>query len=270
MNSEMKLLIAIIVAMGAGGYGYYLYSSATTGTIKEPTEAVKPQQFAETTDTQAQFPVPKNFRKSSDNEEDGSPFTLPQLEQSDESIASALAEITDRTLIEQLFNSHDFIRSVVVTVDNLTKSNVPPQFLPVKPPTGEFLTDKKELEISDQNYLRYEPYVSFAEKINLNRLGRIYVRYYPLFQRVYLESAGSGYFNDRLVQVVDSLLKTPDILETIRVKKAIVSFKYSDQKIESLNAGQKIMIRMGTKNSTRMKEVLRKLRGKLVNLADEL
>ena len=51
----------------------------------------------------------------------------------------------------------------------------------------------------------------------------LYVRLYPLFQRAYEELGYPGqYFNDRVVEVIDSLLATPNVTEPIKVKRITV------------------------------------------------
>jgi len=44
------------------------------------------------------------------------------------------------------------------------------------------------------------------------QLTRVYFHFYPLFQQAY-ENLGypSQYFNDRLIEVIDDMLKAPDV-----------------------------------------------------------
>ena len=56
------------------------------------------------------------------------------------------------------------------------------------------------------------PRISFRNQ----QLASIYVRYYPLFQEAYEELGYPGrYFNDRVIEIIDHLLQTPDIVEPI-------------------------------------------------------
>ena len=50
------------------------------------------------------------------------------------------------------------------------------------------------------------------ESVDTGRLAALYVRFYPLFQQAYRDLGyPNGYFNDRLVEVIDHLLVTPEI-----------------------------------------------------------
>ena len=70
-----------------------------------------------------------------------------------------------------------------------------------------------------------------------------------------------GYFNDRLVQVIDHLLATPEVVDPIELVRPHVLYEYSDPDLEALSSGQKLLLRMGTDNGKKIKNTLRKLRG---------
>ena len=54
--------------------------------------------------------------------------------------------------------------------------------------------------------------VRALESIDSAKLVALYVRFYPLFQQAYAELGyPSRYFNDRLFEVIDHLLATPDV-----------------------------------------------------------
>jgi hypothetical protein len=78
---------------------------------------------------------------------------------------------------------------------------------------GEFRTTGKDagLEIAADNAARYTPYVRIAALVNAKKLVATYGQLYPLFQKAY-EDLGypKGYFNDRLIVVIDHLLAAPD------------------------------------------------------------
>ena len=89
--------------------------------------------------------------------------------------------------------------------------------------------------------------------------------YYPLFQDAY-ENLGHPpqYFNDRLIEVIDHLLATPDVKGQIALAQPGVLYKFADPKLESKSAGQKLLIRMGSENASAIKARLRELRSALV------
>jgi hypothetical protein len=111
------------------------------------------------------------------------------------------------------------------------------------------------------NAARYEPYVRVLEQADPQKLVQAYVRYYPLFQKSYQDLGyPHGYFNDRLVEVIDHLLAAPDVPAPVALTQPKVLYEFSDPALESLSAGQKMMIRMGTVNESRVKTKLRAIR----------
>ena len=95
----------------------------------------------------------------------------------------------------------------------------------------------------------------------MKQLGALYIRYYPLFQEAYEDLGYPGqYFNDRLVQVIDHLLQTPEVRGPIQLKQGRVFYEYADPALEARSAGQKLLLRMGAANEALVKQKLRELR----------
>ena len=92
----------------------------------------------------------------------------------------------------------------------------------------------------------------------------LYFHYYPLFQQAYQDLGyPNGYFNDRLIETIDNLLATPDVKGDVALSTPQRDVPYADPALESLSAGQKLMLRMGLKNDAAVKAKLRELRAVL-------
>jgi hypothetical protein len=103
--------------------------------------------------------------------------------------------------------------------------------------------------------------VRALEAVDPQRMAAIYFRLYPLFQQAYVELGyPNGYFNDRLVEVIDHLLEAPDVVEPTRIAAPHVLYEYADGDLESLSSGQKLVMRMGAANEARVKAKLRAIR----------
>ncbi len=88
--------------------------------------------------------------------------------------------------------------------------------------------------------------MKLVQSTDTKQLGALYIRYYPLFQQAYEDLGYPGqYFNDRLVQVIDHLLQTPDVRGPIQLKQGRVFYEYADPALEARSAGQKLLLRMG-------------------------
>jgi len=219
------------------------------------------------------FPIPEIQSETDDQDSDQETEQeteqvkpLPLLDQSDDDMQDLLAGLVGQEALMELFNVKDMIRHIVVTIDNLPRKQYALKYLPTRPVAGRFeVTGKEEhAVINTDNYLRYLPYVQLAESLDEKAVVKLYAQLYPLFQETY-EDLGypSDYFNDRLIDVIDHLLDTPDVKGSIQLVRPNVLYEYADQELEALSAGQKILIRMGYDNAHRIKVRLRALRNEL-------
>ena len=155
---------------------------------------------------------------------------------------------------------------VIMAVDNLPGAKLPRKQLSTRPVPGRFGVSGEgdTLYLSPANFSRYTPFVQLVESVDTEPLVSLYVEIYPLFQQAYEELGyPSAYFNDRLIDVIDHLLDTPDINEPVRLVRPKVLYQFADPQLEALSAGQKILIRVGPDNASRLKAKLRDLRAAL-------
>jgi hypothetical protein len=88
--------------------------------------------------------------------------------------------------------------------------------------------------------------------------------YRPTLEAKFAEiSAPNTTFNSALIKAIDELLDTPIVPLPIEVYSDSVMFKFKDDKLESLSAPQKQLIRTGPENTRRIKDVLRNLQDAL-------
>jgi hypothetical protein len=192
------------------------------------------------------------------------PKPLPTLTDSDPTMLESLGSVFGKAL-DPFLVPKDIIRHTVVTIDNLPRKKTAVQMWPVKPIGGETLAKGDEggeqYTLGADNYARYDRLVKIVQNTDTAQLVTLYKQYYPLFQESYV-SLGypDGYFNDRLVEVIDDLLAAPDLSGPILLKRPSVNYEFLDPELENLSAGQKVMIRMGSANAAVVKDKLRQLR----------
>ena len=179
----------------------------------------------------------------------------------------SLSGVFGRDAVSQFLAPNDVIRRMVVTVDNLPRKKVAVERRPILPTGGTFATSGSDesLTLSPNNYARYAPLVRMVEAADAKQLTTLYFRYYPLFQGAY-EDLGypKGYFNDRLVVVIDDMLATPQLKGPIKLVQPRVFYEFADPALESKSAGQKLLIRMGTENAAALKAKLTEVRNIIV------
>jgi len=191
------------------------------------------------------------------------PEPLPALDQSDELVAQSLGEVVGEAPVESFLVPGDVIRKAVATVDNLDAKKLFPRIRAVQPAEGEFIVEREDdtIRLSEENYRRYDKLVAALGATSADQLASVYYRYYPLFQQAYVELGyPSGYFNDRLVEVIDHLLATPDITEPIELQQPSVYYTFADPDMEARSSGQKLLLRMGPENRAAVKQKLREFR----------
>lgn len=165
--------------------------------------------------------------------------------------------------LRKYFNLQEQARRLVITVDNLPREHVPSQ-LRVTRGVPELLRVKKEGEtitLDPSNYERYDRIIGYVEKMDARKIGRLYAKFYPLLQRTYEETGfPEERFHDRVLAALDDMMDAPRPTGPIRLVQPKVLYRFEDDHLENLSAGQKIMIRVGPDNAARLRKVLARVR----------
>jgi len=194
-----------------------------------------------------------------------------------EEIPAALGGLLGTKAAATFLQTDNFARRFAATVDSLGREHSPSRMWPVLPPPGHFLVEERPdgTVIAPANAARYTPLVLLAGTIDIPAAVRLYRRMYPLLQQAYRELGfGERYLNDRVVEVIDLLLATPEPPESPRVDllpvkgpvpslQPWVRYQFVDPGLEALGAGQKILVRVGPVNQRRLKTMLAALRKEL-------
>jgi Protein of unknown function (DUF3014) len=198
----------------------------------------------------------------------------PALDGADAYMKNALIDLLGNRAVLSTLQVDSFARRMVATVDNLARSHAAPRMWPVNPMPGRFSVDGGADAglVSAENSARYTPFVTWIESVDTRRAVALYVRAYPLLQQAYEELGYPGrYFNDRLVEVIDHLLKAPSPQAPLQVMltevkgpekpaRPWVRYEFSDPKLEALSSGQKMLVRVGPDNEERLKAKLTEIR----------
>ena len=245
---------AIVIAVAAGGYYFWQRreAAAPVASVPAPPQAPAPQASNE---PRVEHPIDASGAPSA--------APLPPLAESDATLREALVGIFGASTFDALFRPQDFVRNVVATIDNLPRKQVALRLMPVKPVPGSFRATGSggSVVIGGDNAARYTPYVRAMQAIDSTKLVALYVHLYPLFQQAYADLGyPSRYFNDRVFEVIDHLLATPDAPATVALVQPKVLYEYADPALADLSAGQKILLRMGPENEAKVKAKLRELK----------
>lgn len=192
------------------------------------------------------------------------PASLPPLEGSDGSFGAALQEAMGRTPVEAVLVPRELIRRLVLNIDSLDREPAPLWLRSIPRVPGLFQTQDagEALSINPSNSQRYQALMQAVRAVDAERVAAVYLRYYPLFQQAWsgIRTGGPTQFNDRLVEIIDHLLDTPEVAEPIRLVRPKVLYLYADPELEESSGGQKALLRLGRENAAVVKTKLSEVR----------
>jgi len=192
---------------------------------------------------------------------------LPPVDRSDGPILEALIGNFRADGLAEFINMQDYVKRLVITVDNLPRELVPSQMTMVQripglldvEPAGDVVT------LGERNFARYDAFVSFAESLDPGLLVSLYLRFYPLLDQTYKQIGHpTARFHDRVIVAIDDMLAAPTPKGPVELVQPKVLYRFVDPELQKLSAGQKIMIRMGPENAAQLKAVLGRVRRELL------
>lgn len=255
MSANRWGLILVVALLAAAGAWFKWFKPVTAVPPPVPVEAIaEPAPPPPPTD----YPVPEPALAAP---------ALPAIADSDTAFRDALIAVPGAAPIEAWLIPDMLIRRIVVTIDNLPRDRVAVKLRPLKPVAGEFLVDVNKIgyTISADNATRYNSVVSLFLAISDDALVTLYFRWYPLFQQAYRDLGyPQGKFNNRVVEVLDHLIATPDISEPVALLRPKVHYEFAEPAQENASAGRKLLWRIGREHRLITIAKLKSLRGRIV------
>ena len=252
----IMVIVAIIVAIVV--VWRTMHAEPPVVTPSPPPQAAAPAAPAAPESTAPKYPI-----EGAEATQPPAEQALPAVAESDSLMQEALASLFTGAPLDRIFHLQEIVPRFVATIDNLPRQTVAQSKMSVMPVEGGLQTTQADGKIllRADNAERYATYMRLLEQADTPKLVQTYVHYYPLFQKAYRDLGyPNGYFNDRLVEVIDHLLATPDVPAPVALAQPKVLYEFADPSLEQLSAGQKIMIRMGPVDESRAKAKLRQIR----------
>ncbi|HEY1589607.1 MAG TPA: DUF3014 domain-containing protein [Rhodanobacter sp.] len=261
MGSWVGAVVVVLAVVAAGVYLAYkaLHPDRPITTAAQPASASSAPASAAT--SPIQHPIAQAGAPAG-----ASTAPLPALDNSDASVAAALAMLAGGGDLRSLLLPQQVIARIVATIDTLPRHELGTLMLPLRTPKGAFATTESDGQtvISEQNAARYAPYMQIVDSADPKALVAWYVHAYPLFQQAYRQLGyPHGYFNDRLVAAIDDMLAAPEPVRPAALVRSRTFYVYADPALESLSAGQRLLLRTGPANEAKIKLKLRAIRFQL-------
>ena len=256
-NQARRIAIFIvIVLLLAGGIWWWLHRSTARQAVAETT--VQPALTADP--AAVQHPLDPDPAASADAAANMDPDALA---------GTVLGEVFAGKLADWLIPDK-LVRRLVATVDNLPRNVRIEPLRPLRAPAQPFAVERQTLDaaagteriaIAPTNAARYDAIVGLLVSVDPARAVAGYRRLYPQLQQAYEDLGYPGrYFNDRVVEVIDHLLATPEPTGPLLLEQPKVLYRFVDADLESRSAGQKLLLRIGVGHERVVKEKLRGIR----------
>lgn len=202
-----------------------------------------------------------------------SQVSLPDLADSDEAANQALSNLLGNDFVEQRIKPEFVISRSVAVVNSFDGPAPALKAWPLKPLDSEPATEERQdgeaLRWTAANAERYNAMIDALESVAPDRAAAIYRRYYPLFQQAWEELGESEpYFNDRVIDIIDHLLATPEIELPFEVVPYEGRLRFADESLQDASWGHKLLMRMGKQNAGKTKEWLRNFRNAVTEQAE--
>jgi hypothetical protein len=263
----LQWLVPVLLAVGlAGALWFYWWQNSRPVRDTEP--EVRTDLPERQDEAPPEGPAHPLARPEEETGEQPELRPLPPLEDSDEYFRIELSDLFGEGLGEQLVQ-RSLIERIVATVDNLPRQQIADRIKPMSGVPGQLVVtegkEEGEYILAPENYERYDPVVEMLASADVNEMEGLYRRFFPLFQKAYIELGyPDGYFNDRVIEVIDHLLATPEPEGPLTLVRPHVLYEFADPKLEELSPGQKLLLRMGKEHSGTVKEKLREFRSRIV------
>jgi hypothetical protein len=266
-GSTVRIAAGLVLALAlvGGGAWWFLHRSPKAEAPPAAEASSPPLAAAEATvagPPPVQHPLPESAGQAAE--------PLPPVGESDGVLADALKGLVGAPAVQAWLVPDEIARRFVATVDNLPRNvplekrrplRAPPEVLVVDRAVVDAAAGTERITLSARNAVRYDEAVALLAKTDAGMLADAYRRFYPLLQQAYQDLGyPDRYFNDRVVEAIDDMLRAPEPAGPVILVQPKVLYQYEDAGLERLSSGQKLLLRMGPAHARVVKSKLRELR----------
>ena len=255
--AQIGLIVVLIGVITAG----VLLLTGTWRFGKDPAPAPQPVAEVEVVTPVAEEPAAEPLPEPQPEppaEPLPEPDPLPKLEESDDAVRDAIADIPLGTAGQQYLLPGNIIERSTSVVYLMAEGEVPYKLLPIARPKAAFPITDDGLQVTADpaGYARYDALAKWLESLDVDALISALDWLLPLFREAwsfYGESESS--FDQTVLNTLDLIIYTPevDVSEArLYLKEAV--WLYEDPTIEDLAPMQKQVLRMGPTNATIVKD----------------
>ncbi|BBM01744.1 DUF3014 domain-containing protein [Microbulbifer sp. GL-2] len=268
-QSRQGWIIGIIVVIVVAAAAYWLWTGEEkknevpiTKVIEEPQTTPEPETM---TQPEVAAPAPEPQEPAPAEEPAREP--PPPLNESDKTAYDDLMALAPDNALSRWLVPDEVIRKWVAAANAGSRGELIHKHRPLKTIRGPIIVTGSSMEgyqLSPDNYRRYDQPVRLFALMNTDTAVGLYQYWYPRLSQAWGElGIRNKTFHQIVIEAIDQVLAAPEIEGPIQLVRPSVYYKFADPKLEKLPGIQKLMIRMGPDNATRVKEKLKELKEKL-------
>jgi Protein of unknown function (DUF3014) len=243
-SSVWLAVIALVIAAGAAGYFAFIWRQPAP-----PAQTVGARSAAAA--TSASPPLGGK----------GDAITLPPLDQSDTLVRTLVQALTESPAVMAWLPTTGLIRNFTVVVANIADGATPAKHVKVLRPAAPFRTVARGggTAADPRSYDRYNAIADAVASIDAGGAAKLYATLKPRIEDAHRDLGTPDPFDRTLERAIVALLSTPPIDGSERLKPKGIGYGYADERLESLTAAQKQLLRVGPRNGRVIKAKLREI-----------
>lgn len=192
------------------------------------------------------------------------PITIPPLDASDPVVRTLVRALSESPAVTAWLATDGLIRNFTVVVTNIAEGPTPAKHLKALRPRSTFRTVERDGNsyVDPRSYDRYAPIADAIASVDPAAAAKLYATLKPRIEEAHRElGSPDPSFYCTLERAIVTLLSTPvvDRPERLTLAAKGIGYSYADERLESLTAAQKQLLRMGPRNAGIIKARLREI-----------
>jgi hypothetical protein len=200
---------------------------------------------------------------------EGERIPLPPLPESDPLVRELVLKLSSHPQVLAWLTTKGLIENVAVVILNISEGQTPISHIQRLAPRARFKVKNVRggVYLDPVSYQRYDEYAAAIDGLDPIGTARLYLTLKPRIVDAYRTLGHpEGDFNPVLERAIAVLLAVPVVDGDIPLREKIASYEFANQKLESLSAPQKQLLRMGPANIRIVQGKLREI-ARLLNLS---
>jgi len=187
-------------------------------------------------------------------------ISVPALDETDSVVRTLVLALSKKPAVVAWLATEGLIRNFVEVVANIADGRTPAKLLAPLHPVGRFRVIERDRhpDVDPRSYDRYAEIADAVGAIDPPGAARVYAALRPRIEQAYHELDGSPEsFDQPLEEAIVTLLDTPVVEGSVRLRPKGIGYTYVDERLETLTNAQRQLLRMGPRNTQIIEKKLR-------------